>query len=199
MALHLPQSCMMKSAQLGSQWRSRQGRPIPKASERAMAAEFELTDEMRSVIGVESEPWPVEVTTTSIRAFARGVGYTDLRFFDEREARAAGHDALPAPPCYLGTPVWIPGLSDATFSGPRKAGPSVRHGLHGLLDGGTEVVYERPLVAGDRLLMTTKVSDLQVKESKGLGNMLVVTSEQEYRDQQTGDVVMRAYGQGIYY
>ena len=29
--------------------------------------------------------------------------------------------------------------------------------------------------------------------------MLVVTSEQEFRDQETGDVVMRTYGQGIYY
>ena len=164
-----------------------------------MAAEFELTDEMRSVIGVESAPWPVEVTTTSIRAFARGVGYTDLRYYDEAEAEAAGYDALPAPPCYLGTPVWIPGQSDTTFSGPRNSGPAVRHGLHGLLDGGTEVVYERPLVAGDRLLMTSKVSDLQVKESKGLGKMLVVTSEQVFTDQKSGDVVIRTYGQGIYY
>jgi N-terminal half of MaoC dehydratase len=160
-----------------------------------MAADFELTDEMRSVIGVESEPWPVEVTTTSIRAFARGVGYTDLRYYDE----ALSDGSLPAPPCYLGTPVWIPGRSDVTFSGPKNAGPSVRHGLSGLLDGGTEVVYERPLVAGDRLLMTTKVADLQVKESKGLGKMLVVTSEQEFRDESTGEVVMRTYGQGIYY
>lgn len=164
-----------------------------------MAAEFELTDEMRAVIGVESEPWPVEVTTTSIRAFARGVGYTDPRYFDESAAKAAGNNELPAPPCYLGTPVWIPGLSDPTFSGPLKSGPTVPHGLPGLLDGGTEVVYERPLVAGDRLLMTTKVSDLQIKESKSLGKMLVVTSEQVYRDADSGDVVMRTYGQGIYY
>lgn len=164
-----------------------------------MAAEFELTDEMRAVIGVESAPWPVEVTTTSIRAFARGVGYSDLRYYDEAEAHAAGHDALPAPPCYLGTPVWIPGQSDTTFSGPRDTGPSVRHGLGGLLDGGTEVVYERPLVAGDRLLMTAKVSDLQVKESKALGKMLVVTSEQVFTEVDSGEVVMRTYGQGIYY
>jgi hypothetical protein len=164
-----------------------------------MAAEFEVTDEMRAVIGVESEPWPVELTTTSIRAFARGVGYTDGRYYDEDEARAAGHDALPAPPCYLGTPVWIPGKSDATFSGPRNTGPSVRHGLKGLLDGGTEVVYERPLKAGDRLFMTSKVSDLEVKESKGLGKMLVVTSEQTFTEQDTGEVVMRTYAQAIFY
>jgi acyl dehydratase len=164
-----------------------------------MAAEFELTDEMRAVIGVESDPWPVEVTTTSIRAFARGVGYTDLRYYDEDAARDAGYDAMPAPPCYLGTPVWIPGQSDVTFSGPRATGPTVRHGLKGLLDGGTEVVYERPLKAGDKLLMTSKVADLEVKESKGLGKMLVVTSEQTFTEQDSGDVVMRTYAQAIFY
>ena len=164
-----------------------------------MATDFVLTDEMRAVIGVESDPWPIEVTTTGIRAFARGVGYTDMRYYDTDEALAAGHDALPAPPCYLGMPVFIPGKSDATFSGPRSTGPAVRHGLAGLLDGGTEVVYERPLKAGDRLSMTSKVSDLEVKSSKGLGTMLVVTSEQTFRDQDTGEVVMRTFGQGIYY
>jgi hypothetical protein len=159
-----------------------------------MAAEFELTDEMRAVVGVESDPWPVEITTTSIRAFARGVGYTDRRYY------AAGADgSLPAPPCYLGTPVWLPGESDPTFSGPRNTGPGVRHGLKGLLDGGTEVVYERPLKAGDKLFMTSKVSGLDVKESKGLGKMLVVTSEQTFTEQDSGDVVMRTYGQAIYY
>jgi hypothetical protein len=159
-----------------------------------MAAEFELTDEMRAVVGVESDPWPVEITTTSIRAFARGVGYTDARYYQ------AGDDgSLPAPPCYLGTPVWIPGQSDPTFSGPRNTGPGVRHGLKGLLDGGTEVVYERPLVAGDKLLMRSKVADLEVKESKGLGKMLVVTSEQTFTEQGSGDVVMRTYGQAIFY
>lgn len=164
-----------------------------------MAVDFELTDDMRAVIGVASEPWPVEFTSTGVRAFARGVGYSDLRYYDDEVARAAGSSSLPAPPCYLGTPVFIPGRSDDTFSGPNPTGPPLRHGLSGLLDGGTEVVYERRPHAGDRLLMTTKVSDLEVKESKGLGKMLVVTSEQEYRDERTGDLVMRLFGQAIYY
>lgn len=164
-----------------------------------MAAEFELTDEMRAAVGVESEPWPVEITTTSVRAFARGVGYTDPKYYDLDAARAEGHDTLPAPPCYLGTPVFIPGKSDPTFSGPRNTGPSIRHGLKGLLDGGTEVVYERPLKAGDKLYMTSKISGLEFKESKGLGKMLVVTSEQTFTEQDSGDVVMRTFAQAIYY
>jgi hypothetical protein len=164
-----------------------------------MAAEFELTDEMKAVVGVESDPWPVELTTTSIRAFARGVGYTDAKYYDLDTAKGEGYDTLPAPPCYLGTPVFIPGKSDPTFSGPRNTGPGLKHGLKGLLDGGTEVVYERPLEAGDRLFMRSKVSNLEVKESKGLGKMLVVTSEQTFTEQDSGEVVMRTYAQAIYY
>jgi len=41
-----------------------------------VAEKVESTDAMRSLIGVESQPWTHEVTTTSVRAFARGVGYT---------------------------------------------------------------------------------------------------------------------------
>ena len=47
-----------------------------------MAESFEITDEMRAQIGKESPPWTYEVTTTSVRMFARGVGYTDPVYFD---------------------------------------------------------------------------------------------------------------------
>ena len=63
-----------------------------------MAKEFEITDEMRAQIGSESPPWIHEVTTTSVRAFARGVGYTDPVYFDVDVARKAGYRSLPAPP-----------------------------------------------------------------------------------------------------
>ena len=75
-----------------------------------MAEQFEITDEMRSVVGTQSPPWTYEVTTTSIRAFARGVGYTDPVYFDEEAAKAAGYRSLPAPPGYVGTPVFMPGV-----------------------------------------------------------------------------------------
>src|SRR5690606_22112382 len=124
----------------------------------AMAQSFEITEEMRSLIGIESEPWTYEVTTTSVRAFARGVGYTDPVYFDVEAAREAGYPSLPAPPTYLGPPVFVPGRSNDTFSGPKPTGPQLNprdHGLDGLLDGGTETTYERPLVAGDVLTVTS--------------------------------------------
>ncbi len=163
-----------------------------------MATSFEITDEMRALIGVESEPWSYELTTTSVRAFARGVGYRDPVYFDVAAAQAAGYASLPAPPCYLGTPVFIPGESSDVFSGPRGSGPELKHGLPGLLDGGTETIYERPLVAGETLTATTKLTNLETKESKGLGVMLITTQETTWKDA-SGAVVATQRAQAIFY
>ena len=164
-----------------------------------MAEQFEITDEMREVIGVESPPWICEVTTTSVRAFARGVGYTDPVYFDVEAAQKAGYRSLPAPPTYLGTPVFIPGQSNDTFSGPTQAGPGLRHGLKGLLDGGTETEYLDQICAGDTLVVTSKIADLQIRESRSLGKMLITTSEATYTNQQTGKVVAIQRSQAIFY
>ncbi len=55
-------------------------------------AESVITDEMRAVVGVENPDGTAEVTTTGIRMFARAVGYDDLIFYDEDEAKKQGHD-----------------------------------------------------------------------------------------------------------
>ncbi len=164
-----------------------------------MAADFELTDDMRSSIGVESAPYPTEFTSTGIRAFARGVGYTDPVYFDVGAAQAAGYANLPAPPTYMGIPIFIPGKSDATYGQPiQSGGPRLNHGLPNVLDGGTTISYARIPVAGDTLMFTTQVSDLEVKESRSLGRMLVVSSKQTYRDT-NGSTVATIVGQSIWY
>src|SRR3954469_7461122 len=162
------------------------------------AKAFELTDEIRAEIGAKSEPWVFEVTTTGIRAFARGVGYEDPTYYDVEAARAAGYERLPAPPCYLGTPVYLPGRSDETFSVPTGTGPRPRYGFENVLDGGTEAIYERTLLAGDVITMTDKVVDLQSKQSKSLGTMLIVSTEATGRDA-TGEIVVRERSQYIFY
>jgi hypothetical protein len=164
-----------------------------------MAKEFEITAEMRSVVGKESPPWEYEVTTTSVRMFARGVGYTDPVYYDVDAARKAGYRSLPAPPTYLGTPVFLPGRSSDTFSGPTEGQPGVRHGLAGLLDGGTETEYFDQICAGDTLVAQSKIVDLQVRESKSLGKMLITTNETVYTNKQTGKIVARQRGQAIFY
>jgi acyl dehydratase len=163
-----------------------------------MAEQFEITDEMRSQIGKETSPWTYEVTTTSVRAFARGVGYTDPVYFDVDAARKAGYRSLPAPPTYLGTPVFLPGRSNDTFSGPNEGGPRLQHGLKGLLDGGTETEYFEQICAGDTLTVSSKLVGLDVRESKSLGKMLITTNETTYTNQ-NGKVVAKQRSQGIFY
>jgi acyl dehydratase len=163
-----------------------------------MAEKIEISYEMRAVVGVASEPWNHEVTTTSVRAFARGVGYSDPVYFDEAAARAAGYRSLPCPPTYLGTPVFIPGKSNDTFSGPKNSGPSLNHGLKNVLDGGTETEYFADICAGDTLSVTTCCADLSIRESKTTGQMLIVTSESTFTNQD-GKIVAKQRGQGLFY
>jgi N-terminal half of MaoC dehydratase len=163
-----------------------------------MAATFTLTDEMKSVIGKESAPYPAEYTSTGIRAFARGVGYTDKVYYDTDAAKAAGYANLPAPPCYLGVPVFLPGESDATYGAPRQGGASLQHGLKDILDGGTSITYARIPVAGETLYFTSQVSNLETKESKSLGIILLVSNRQTFRDS-VGNVVFTVDAQAIWY
>ena len=163
-----------------------------------MADEIEITPEMQAVVGVESPPWTHEVTTTSVRAFARGVGYTDRVYFDVEAARAAGYRNLPCPPTYLGTPVFLPGLSSDTFSGPKEDGPTLDHGLPNLLDGGTETEYFADICAGDTLTVSSSLTDLSVRDGKSTGQMLITTRETRFVNQD-GELVAKQRSQAIFY
>jgi hypothetical protein len=163
-----------------------------------MAEQFEISEDMRAQIGSETPPWVFEVTTTSVRAFARGVGYTDPVYFDVEAARAAGYRNLPAPPTYLGTPVFIPGQCDDTFSAPRTGRMNLKHGLKGLLDGGTETEYFADICAGDILTGVSRIAALDVRTSPTLGKMLIVTSETTFTNQD-GVIAAVQRGQAIYY
>ena len=162
-----------------------------------MADEFDL-EEARKRIGEESEPWPYEVTTTSVRMYARAIGYTDRVFYDEEEAKRRGYSGLPVPPGYLGTPVFDPERSDATFGFPRGQGPRVT-GLpsRGLLDGGTQTEYVGDWIcSGDKLEVTQRLADITTRQG-ALGNMVFVTSEAIYK--RSGEVVAKQRLTSIHY
>ena len=163
-----------------------------------MADQFELTPELKASIGQASAPWAYEVTSTSVRAFARGVGYTDPVYFDAAAAKAAGYRGIPAPPTYLGTPVFIPGRSDDTFSTPREGQPRINHGLKNVLDGGTEVEYLEEICAGDTLTGVSTVAALDVRDSKAIGKMLLVSLDTKYTNQ-LGKVAAVLKSQVIFY
>lgn len=161
-----------------------------------MADEFDL-EKARQQIGQESEPWPYEVTTTSVRMYARAIGYSDRVFYDEEEAKRRGYRGLPVPPGYLGTPVFDPERSDPTFGFPRGQGPRLELPTKGLLDGGTQTEYSGDWIcSGDKLEVTQKLADVTQRQG-GLGNMVFVTNEAVYK--RNGEVVARQRLTSIHY
>jgi acyl dehydratase len=168
------------------------------AGQEAIVAEESLiTQEMKDSIGVESEPWTVEVDRTSVRMFARSVGQTDPVFYDEDEAKRRGYRSLPAPPAYLGTTVFHPASSDSTFGGPRGGRRQARTSLKRVLNGGTEVEYFGDICAGDRLTARSKIADIS-QRTGGIGTMLITVNETSYTNQD-GKLVAVMRGTGIQY
>ena len=161
-----------------------------------MTTESVITEQMRAAIGVEGAPYTLEVEKTSARMFARSVGYTDPLFYDEEFAKSKGYRSIPAPPHYLGTPIFNPADSDPTFGGSRGRRSRLNHGLKRVLNGGTEIEMFDTICAGDTLTATSKIAALD--ERKGsLGMMLITTTETTYR--RDGRVVAIARGTGIAY
>ncbi len=170
--------------------------------EEAVVAENLITEEMKAAIGKESEPTTYEVDKTAVRMFARAVGHTDQVFYDEEEAKRRGYRSLPAPPHYLGTPIFNPKHSDPTFGGRRGGMREFNTGLKRRLNGGTEIEYfnkgpEDAICAGDVLTATSHIADIQQRQG-GIGTMLITTTETVYKNQ-NGQVVAKVRGTGIQY
>ena len=144
-----------------------------------------VTDAMRARIGVDGVPAEFEVTTSSVRAFARAVGYEDRVFYDRDEARRRGHRDLPAPPGYLGTIVSDPSWADTIWGRPEGFLPRMDTPYAQILNGGNDVEYsDEEICAGDLLTATAKVEGFNERYSAALGGpMLIQVTSITYKNQ----------------
>jgi acyl dehydratase len=134
----------------------------------------------RNAIGRESKPALNEVEKGSIRRFAEALGETNPIYFEEAAARAAGYRSVVAPP---------------TFPTTLRAGSDLREGL--LLSPGKHLLqaeqsfeYARPIVAGDKLMVRSKIVEVSQRQTpSGLTDVVVI--EDEGRDENQ-DVVYRS-------
>jgi acyl dehydratase len=125
----------------------------------------------RSLIGRESEPVVHEVEKNQVRRFAEALGDPSPISTDEAAARAAGYPALVAPPTFA-----IALASNERFR------HSLDLGTRNILHGEQAFEYARPILAGDRITVRSKVADVQERAGAS-GPMDVIVIEDEGRDE----------------
>lgn len=130
-----------------------------------------ITEEMRSRIGIPTEPWIVECERGAIARYADAIGDPNPVYRDEDYARESPFGGIVAPPIFLGWPV-------SQGESARVSSPFFRH-----VTGGVEVIYERPIRAGEKLVATARLADLYEKTGRtGVGRMLFQILETTFRD-----------------
>jgi len=132
----------------------------------------------RSLIGRVGEPVLHEVEKNAIRRFAEALGDPNPLATDEAAARASGYPSLVAPPTFA--------LSLASNERFRH---SLDLGTRNILHGEQAFEYVRPIVAGDRITVRSKVADVQERAGAS-GPMDVIVIEDEGRDDK-GELVFR--------
>ncbi|MDD5288487.1 MAG: MaoC family dehydratase N-terminal domain-containing protein [Dehalococcoidales bacterium] len=155
-----------------------------------MAKESMLTDEMKKLIGVESEPSVFEIEKEPIRRWADAIGDANLLYHDEAYAKKCGYRSIIAPPGFM-----------ANYAFPVKHGagvklPPVGDKVRGL-NGGNEFEFLKPIQAGDTITETSKVINMYEREGK-LGIMLFIIVEDTFKNQK-GETVAKARHTGIRY
>ena len=134
-----------------------------------MAGESVISDDMRAVVGVESDPITYEVEKGAIVKFAQAIGDNNPIFNNEEAARDSAYGGIIAPPTFMRSLISNP-VPD--FNNPYNA----------VVDGGSEWEYYEPVRPGDRITVRTKIADLFERPGR-LGNMLFTIRETSYTNQ----------------
>ena len=152
-----------------------------------MAQRSLITDEMRKLIGMTTEPVVFKVEEGAIQRYAEAIGDPNPLYNDVEYARESKYGRLICPPGFTGWPtklgVWDP-LALPVMLIKAGAPPSV-------LDGGIEYEFFETIGAGDVLASTSKIVSMSEKETKS-GKMVVTIVETTFLNQ-NGDVVVKSW------
>jgi len=164
-----------------------------------MSGSPSLDDKLQALVGQVSGPatrGSQPVNEPMIEHWVEAMGDFNPVYVDPDAARAAGFPGVIAPPTML--QAWVMrGLrasldEDAARDAGRESAGTPNDQVTALLNGAgfTSVVatncdqhYERPLVPGDRLEMTSVIDSISGEKQTGLGIGHFVTNRTEYRDQ----------------
>ena len=130
----------------------------------------------QALVGKEGAPATIHVDKSRIRQFARSVGLTDAAYFDEAEAKRRGYPSLIGPPTL---PIALGQDADPGAG----SMPQVKWDVRKLLHEGTEIIYDRPIFAGDVLTMKGSLKSIGTREGKN-GVRTIYTMETAFYDPQ---------------
>lgn len=132
----------------------------------------------KSLIGRESEPVVQDVEKSAIRRFAEALGDPNPVYVDEGAAKSAGLPGIVAPPTFAVTLV----VND-------RFRHSLDLGTRNVLHGEQVIETVRPLVAGERITVKSRVADVQERTGPS-GTMDFLVIEDEGRDER-GELAFR--------
>lgn len=130
----------------------------------------------RKFIGLESEERFADVEKGQLRLFAKATGERNPIYFDEEAAKAAGYPAMPAPPTFA---FCLASLAPQTGGSLRDMNVPIEKVLHGE----QHFTYHRPIFAGDRIRIKSKVLDIYDKKGGALEFVVTETTSRNQKDE----------------
>lgn len=130
-------------------------------------------------VGRASPPTLNEVEKGAIRRFADAIGDYNPIFYDEAYARDSGYPTLVAPPTF-----------PASFHSSADLAELLGVSIKSLLHAEQSFEYERPIFAGDRIYVSSRVAEVGERTGPA-GKVDVAVIEDEGRDEE-GNLVFRA-------
>ena len=146
-----------------------------------------ITDEMRSFIGLESDPVTYAVEKHSIEHFARAIGESNPIYFDEQFAKD-NVGGIIAPPTFI------------RLFRPKRLEKQFPDSFSNLVDGGSSYTFHEKIVVGDQITVVSKLKDLFIK-SGSFGDMMFKISLTSYTNQKNilvaeQEITTILYGKG---
>jgi acyl dehydratase len=135
----------------------------------------------KSLIGIETPEYPIEIEKGMIRQFAASISETNPVYFDVAAARAAGHPSILAPPTFGFT---INNFHRHPFDF-EKLGLKVEQVLHAE----QKFVYFAPIYAGDIIRVRGRITDVFEKRGGLLGFVCMSTFAKNQHDYDVFEMV----------
>ena len=152
-----------------------------------MSSKEIITDEMRSFIGLESDPVTYVVEKHSIEHFARAIGESNPIYFDEQFAKD-NVGGIIAPPTFI------------RLFRPKRLEKQFPDSFSNLVDGGSSYTFHEKIFVGDQITVVSKLKDLFIK-SGSFGDMMFKISLTSYTNQKNKlvaeqEITTILYGKG---